>query len=630
MSVAFNPDGQSLAVGFGQYSQDKTFQVKLYKVTTGQETVTFPGPKGGVNALAFHRDGRRLAVAGSELVEVWDVEARTKVRELRGHAKYVYSVAFSPDGRWLATGGWDRTIKLRDAATGEERLTIFGHQGFVLALAFSPDSRCLASTSEDRSVRLWEVPTGRQIGVLHGHADFVQAVAFAPDGRELASGGLDSTMKVWDRRTSLPVVFDQHTGWVIRLAFRRDGRRVVSEAGGYRVEGESTKGWDPVTGALDPALTGIFPDKLGDEYLPPSAYLVPPQPATSPDGTRLARVWAGAAFPTPNRSKTYENSAVVVLDAATGRVLHTLVGHTADVVGMAFSPDGRRIATASFDRTVKLWDVATGREVFTLRGHTAGLLELAFSPDGRRLVSGSIDFTARVWDATPLPAEVLRAQDARYQQKIQALGALARATEDFQRAETLARSGRWDLAAATFGKLIEQEPENLGLRYSHIRSLVGAGDSAGVRRHCEDLLAKFGNWTDPWFCVLAPDSVADYEAPVRLAEATVASIPQKGGREKSDALKTLGAALYRAGRFEEAIRRLNESIQARGDGGAPTAFAFLALAHHHLGHHDEAKRWLDKLVAYQPKKGADFSWDDVDIRILCREAEALILGKPSH
>jgi tetratricopeptide (TPR) repeat protein len=132
-----------------------------------------------------------------------------------------------------------------------------------------------------------------------------------------------------------------------------------------------------------------------------------------------------------------------------------------------------------------------------------------------------------------------------------------------------------------------------------------------------------------WFCVLAPDAVADPKAAVRLAEAALAGHPGSE-RARSDVLKTLGAALYRAGRFEEAIRRLDESIQTRGDGGDPKGFAFLAMAHHRLGHRDEAERWFDKLVAYWPKEGFDFSMDDVEIRILHREAESLILGsRPS-
>ena len=130
--------------------------------------------------------------------------------------------------------------------------------------------------------------------MFHGHTDFVQAVAFAPDGRELASGGLEGTMKVWGRRTSLPVVFEGHTGWVGRLWYRRDGRRVVTAAIAYQVAGETTKGWDPGTGEPDPTLTGIDPGKLGDEYLPPSSFpgFVSPRPVTSPDGKLIARVWA--------------------------------------------------------------------------------------------------------------------------------------------------------------------------------------------------------------------------------------------------------------------------------------------------------------------------------------------------
>jgi serine/threonine protein kinase/WD40 repeat protein len=209
MSVAFRPDVQSLAVGFGTYAGPGAHPFKLYKAATGQETDTFPGPRGGVNDLAIHPAGRHMAVAGKEIVEVWEVVAHTKVHELRGHPGWVYGVAYSPDGKWLATGGWGGTVKLWDAVTGAERSTILGHRAAVYHQpAFSPDSHCLATASGDRSVRLWEVPTGRPIGVLHGHTEFVEAVAFAPDGRELASAGDDGTLKLWDRRSSLPVVIE--------------------------------------------------------------------------------------------------------------------------------------------------------------------------------------------------------------------------------------------------------------------------------------------------------------------------------------------------------------------------------------------------------------------------------------
>jgi hypothetical protein len=139
-----------------------------------------------------------------------------------------------------------------------------------------------------------------------------------------------------------------------------------------------------------------------------------------------------------------------------------------------------------------------------------------------------------------------------------------------------------------------------------------------------------GKTTDPaqanivaWSCVLVPDAVADREAPIRLAEAALARWSEG---EKSDVLNTLGAALYRAGRFEEAIRRLNESSKTRGDEGVPKGFAFLAMAHHRLGHRNESKRWLDKLRDYQTHQVSKYSWDDLEIRILHREAESLILG----
>jgi uncharacterized protein HemY len=179
------------------------------------------------------------------------------------------------------------------------------------------------------------------------------------------------------------------------------------------------------------------------------------------------------------------------------------------------------------------------------------------------------------------------------------------------------------------GKYLERVV-NPWISYRHIVSLVEAGNRAGVRRVCEDLLKRFGKTTDPaqanivaWCCVLVPDAVADRETPIRLAEAALARWSEG---EKSDVLNTLGAALYRAGRFEEAIRHLNESSQTRGGEHVPRGYAFLALAHHRLGHRDESKRWLDKLRDYQSHQVSNFSWDNLEIDILRREAESLILG----
>ena len=240
----------------------------------------------------------------------------------------------------------------------------------------------------------------------------------------------------------------------------------------------------------------------------------------------------------------------------------------------------------------------------------------------------------------PLPAEVLQAQESRYQQKQKELQALRDPRGDPEGKEYVAgkndhaQVSRWDMSASPMAKWVESDPNNLLFRYLHILKLLEAGNRAGVRLACEDLLKRFGNTNDParvksvaWYCVLAPEAVADQEALVRLAERVLALHPERG-KERSDALKTLGAALYRAGQFEEAIRRLDESIQTRGAGGDPEGFAF--LAHHRSGHRDQAERWLTKLVASQPRDGFEFSQDEVvirmEIRILHREAESLILG----
>ncbi|KAF8583889.1 WD40 repeat-like protein, partial [Ramaria rubella] len=285
-----------------------------------------------------------------------------------GHTAAVSSVVFSPDGTCIASGSYDKTIRLWDAASGMHLNTLTGHSDWVLSVAFSPNGVYIVSGSEDETLRLWNAASGMHLKTFTGHSDRVRSVAFSPDGRHIVSGSDDKTLQLWDTcsGTHLKTLVG-HSDWVRSVAFSSTGTHIVS--------GSNDKTlwlWDTTSGVHLRTLVGHSGRVESVAFSPQDTHIV------SGSNDMTLRLW----------------------DTTNGVHLNTFAGHSDWVWSVAYSVDGMFIVSSSSDMTLRLWDATSGIHCNTLVGHSHWVQSVAFSVDGTHIVSGSLDKTLRLWNVT--------------------------------------------------------------------------------------------------------------------------------------------------------------------------------------------------------------------------------------